>query len=76
MAKLRDNKGCSSSSSSEEVTNLTHQALSYVRERNTLWIKQDVKKDSDSSNNTSSCRKNNEDSSSCDFDRDNLPYLK
>ena len=74
MSKLRESGSPSSSSSSrnnsigKEVTALTGQALSYVRARNVLWIKQDVKQEDGGTNDN-----HNEDT--CEFDRDNLPYL-
>ncbi|XP_059084711.1 outer dynein arm-docking complex subunit 4-like isoform X2 [Tigriopus californicus] len=46
----------------QKVENLTSEALSYVKVRNSLWVKQDAKRES----------KNEE---SLEFDRDHLPYL-
>ena len=44
------------------VGSVTQDVLSYVKQRNTLWIKQDAKKD----------RKNGD---SLELDRNHLPYL-
>ena len=45
-----------------QVLSLTNDALSYVKERNDLWIKQEAKTDSSQKE-------------TCEFDRENLPYL-
>ena len=50
------------------MTTLTQQALSYVRKRNVLWIKQDVKQESGNDNGAKD--------DTVEFDRDNLPYLE
>ncbi len=56
---------------------LASEVLSYVRQRNVLWLKQDSQHaNGGGAAAAATAKQRGRGGSGCDFDRDNLPYLE